>query len=357
MDARQGRGSLRRARSAGLQGRRDDGEEPAVDGRLVHGPDAAHDRQRDRPRVVHPAARARQRRRLRAAAPTSSAATTTCRARPTSARTRTRCPATTASRRARGSTTRRSGASTTSGSRSSTPTGMMEKPGMTVSRWIDGVLEKNDLIDQGPNLRAHGVLGPRAEQPDARQGDGRGDEEARPAGRHRPVSVGDRGDGGDGAQGRRLPAAGVHAVRDVGLGDRVEPLAAVARARDHARCSSRRPTTRSCTRSRRSSAGTRSSSRTTRCGSRTATPSSKSPTPESILKEINRSNWTIGYTGQSPERLKLHMKNMNDVRREDAPREGRPVRRRLLRSAVAVLRHAGIEASRARRTSTRPRAT
>ena len=34
------------------------------------------------------------------------------------------------------------------------------------------------------------------------------------------------------------------------------------------------------------------------------------PTPESILKEINRSNWTIGYTGQSPERLKLHMKNM-----------------------------------------------
>ncbi|TMH35098.1 MAG: twin-arginine translocation signal domain-containing protein, partial [Betaproteobacteria bacterium] len=33
------------------------------------------------------------------------------------------------------------------------------------------------------------------------------------------------------------------------------------------------------------------------------------PTPESMLKEINRSNWTIGYTGQSPERLKLHMKN------------------------------------------------
>ena len=69
--------------------------------------------------------------------------------------------------------------------------GMMEKPGMTVSRWIDGVLEKNDLIDQGPNLRAHGVLGPRAEQPDARQGDGQGDEEARPAGRDRSVSVGD----------------------------------------------------------------------------------------------------------------------------------------------------------------------
>jgi formate dehydrogenase major subunit len=32
--------------------------------------------------------------------------------------------------------------------------GMMSKPGMTVSRWIDGVLEKNDLIDQDSNLKA-----------------------------------------------------------------------------------------------------------------------------------------------------------------------------------------------------------
>ncbi|HYF20644.1 MAG TPA: molybdopterin-dependent oxidoreductase, partial [Ramlibacter sp.] len=32
--------------------------------------------------------------------------------------------------------------------------GMMTKPGITVSRWIDGVLEKNELIDQDPNLHA-----------------------------------------------------------------------------------------------------------------------------------------------------------------------------------------------------------
>ncbi|MBS1173371.1 MAG: Tat (twin-arginine translocation) pathway signal sequence domain protein, partial [Proteobacteria bacterium] len=31
---------------------------------------------------------------------------------------------------------------------------MMEKPGITVSRWIDGVLEKNENIDQDPNLHA-----------------------------------------------------------------------------------------------------------------------------------------------------------------------------------------------------------
>jgi formate dehydrogenase major subunit len=35
------------------------------------------------------------------------------------------------------------------------------------------------------------------------------------------------------------------------------------------------------------------------------------PSVEDILREINRGTWTIGYTGQSPERLKLHMKHMH----------------------------------------------
>ncbi len=40
------------------------------------------------------------------------------------------------------------------------------------------------------------------------------------------------------------------------------------------------------------------------------------PEPESILEEINRGAWAIGYTGQSPTRLKAHMRNMHlfDVR-------------------------------------------
>jgi formate dehydrogenase major subunit len=33
------------------------------------------------------------------------------------------------------------------------------------------------------------------------------------------------------------------------------------------------------------------------------------PNVEDVLREINRGMWTIGYTGQSPERLKLHMAN------------------------------------------------
>jgi formate dehydrogenase major subunit len=33
------------------------------------------------------------------------------------------------------------------------------------------------------------------------------------------------------------------------------------------------------------------------------------PSIDDTLREINRGSWTIGYTGQSPERLKLHMEN------------------------------------------------
>jgi formate dehydrogenase major subunit len=35
------------------------------------------------------------------------------------------------------------------------------------------------------------------------------------------------------------------------------------------------------------------------------------PVIEDILREVNRGVWTIGYTGQSPERLKAHMRNMH----------------------------------------------
>ena len=73
-----------------------------------------------------------------------------------------------------------------------------------------------------------------------------------------------------------------------------------------------------------------------------------SPSPRTILREINRGTWTIGYTGQSPERLKAHMRNMHvfDVKtlRAKGGKERLRARRRLLRPAVALLRHAGAEA-------------
>src|SRR5690606_29224139 len=35
------------------------------------------------------------------------------------------------------------------------------------------------------------------------------------------------------------------------------------------------------------------------------------PVAEDILREINRGAWSIGYSGQSPERLKLHMQHQD----------------------------------------------
>ena len=72
------------------------------------------------------------------------------------------------------------------------------------------------------------------------------------------------------------------------------------------------------------------------------------PVAEDILREINRGGWSTGYCGQSPERLKAHMRNQDkfDLVTLRAP-EGRPGgRRRLLRPALAVLGHAGDPPSR-----------
>jgi len=48
------------------------------------------------------------------------------------------------------------------------------------------------------------------------------------------------------------------------------------------------------------------------------------PLVEDILREINRGMWTIGYTGQSPERLKLHMANKHTFNTTTLKAEGGP---------------------------------
>jgi len=48
------------------------------------------------------------------------------------------------------------------------------------------------------------------------------------------------------------------------------------------------------------------------------------PSIEDILREINRGMWTIGYTGQSPERLKLHMENKHTFNTTTLKAEGGP---------------------------------
>ncbi len=49
------------------------------------------------------------------------------------------------------------------------------------------------------------------------------------------------------------------------------------------------------------------------------------PNIEDITREFNRGMWTIGYTGQSPERLKLHMENKHTFNTTTLKAEGGPV--------------------------------
>ena len=60
------------------------------------------------------------------------------------------------------------------------------------------------------------------------------------------------------------------------------------------------------------------------------------PEVESILREINQTCWTIGYTGQSPERLKAHMRNMNVFDVEDTARQGRHRQGNRLQASTAT---------------------
>ncbi|MGB1209249.1 MAG: molybdopterin dinucleotide binding domain-containing protein, partial [Paracoccaceae bacterium] len=48
------------------------------------------------------------------------------------------------------------------------------------------------------------------------------------------------------------------------------------------------------------------------------------PEPEDTLREINRGMWTVGYTGQSPERVKLHMANQHTFDRTTLQAIGGP---------------------------------
>jgi formate dehydrogenase major subunit len=201
--------------------------------------------------------------------------------------------------------------------------GMMEKPGMTLSRWIDGVTEKNELIDQDSNLRAIVYWG------------------------HAPNSQ---------TRGKEM----VEAMKKLDLMVVIDPYpsataAMVSMASAEAKKAGQKSpdvyllpaatqfeTSGSCT----------ASNRSIQWRERVISPLFESqtdhaimyafakkfgfdkefvknykivkpdankfeePEPESILREINRGTWTIGYSGQSPERLKLHMKNMQtfDVR-------------------------------------------
>ena len=204
--------------------------------------------------------------------------------------------------------------------------GMMEKPGITVSRWIDGILLPNDVIDQGPNLRGMVFWG------HAPNSQTRGVEMQAAMQALDLLVVIDPYPSATAAMAAMPPSE--QAKQVLAKADKkVNPNRAVYLLP-------------ACTQFETSGSVT-ASNRSLQWRERVITPMFESqtdhaimvafakkfgfdkelvknyemwkpdgdakfeePTPESILKEINRGMWTIGYTGQSPERLKLHMKNM-----------------------------------------------
>jgi formate dehydrogenase major subunit len=191
---------------------------------------------------------------------------------------------------------------------------MMTKPGITVSRWIDGVLEKNELIDQDPNLRGVFYWG------HAPNSQTRGLEMKRAMDKLDLLVVIDPYPSATAAM-----AAMPGDPKDLNPNRAVYLLPAATQFE----------TSGSCT----------ASNRSIQWREKVIDPLWESrsdhmimyqlaqklgfdkelvknykmqkvkgldePVPEDILREINRGVWTIGYTGQSPERLKAHMRNMH----------------------------------------------
>jgi formate dehydrogenase major subunit len=192
--------------------------------------------------------------------------------------------------------------------------GMMGKPGMTVSRWIDGVLEKNELIDQDSNLRGLFFWG------HAPNSQSRGLEMKKAMDKLDLLVVVDP-----------FPSATAAMAAMPGKPEDLNPNRAVYLL----------PTTTQF----ETSGSVTASNRSIQWREKVIEPLWESrtdhmimyqlaaklgfdkelvknfkmvqgkggmePEVESILREVNASVWTIGYTGQSPERLKAHMRNMN----------------------------------------------
>ncbi len=192
--------------------------------------------------------------------------------------------------------------------------GMMTKPGMTVSRWIDGVLEKNELIDQDSNLRGLFFWG------HAPNSQTRGLEMKKALDKLDLLVVVDP-----------FPSATAAMAAMPGQAGDLNPN----RATYLLPATTQFETSGSCTASNRSIQWREKvieplwESRSdhmimyqlaeklgfgkelVKNYKMQQVKGMDEPVPEDILREINKCVWTIGYTGQTPERLKAHMRNMN----------------------------------------------
>ncbi|MBU6484435.1 MAG: formate dehydrogenase subunit alpha [Betaproteobacteria bacterium] len=186
---------------------------------------------------------------------------------------------------------------------------MMEKPGMTVSRWIDGVLEKNDLIDQDSNLRAVVYWG------HAPNSQSRGKEMVEAMKKLDMIVVVDPYPSATAAMAAMVRKDGVYLLPAC---TQLETSGSVTASNRSLQWRERviRPLFESQTDQAIMYAFAKKFGfgpefvKNYEIWKPDGDAKWEEPTPESVLKEINHGTWTIGYTGQSPERLKLHMKNM-----------------------------------------------
>jgi len=190
---------------------------------------------------------------------------------------------------------------------------MMAKPGMTVSRWIDGVTEKNDAVDQDPNLRAIFFWG------HAPNSQSRGSEMVEAMKKLDLMVVLDPYPSASAAMFAMVRKDGAYLL----------PVATQLECEGSATCSNR------SLQWREKVIDPVFESRTDHMimyqlaqklgfgdqlvGKRDGKQNIKlvkgkggeEPSMEDTLREINRGVWTIGYTGQTPERLQAHMRNMH----------------------------------------------
>ena len=186
---------------------------------------------------------------------------------------------------------------------------MMEKPGMTVSRWIDGVLEKNELIDQDSNLRAMVFWG------HAPNSQTRGKEMVEAMKKLDLLVVIDPYPSATAAMAAMVRKDGVYLLPAATQFETSGSVTASNRSIQW-----REKVISPLFESQTDHAIMYAFAKKFGCDKeftknyKIVKPDANKmdePEPESILREINRGTWTIGYTGQSPERLKLHMKNMH----------------------------------------------
>ena len=189
---------------------------------------------------------------------------------------------------------------------------MMEKPGMTLSRWIDGVMEKNELIDQDSNLKAVVYWGhaPNSQTRGLEMKKAMEMVELMVIIDPYPTASAAMPDRKDGVY--LLPAATqFECAGSVTASNRsiqwrekvIEPL--FESRPDHAIMYdfAKRMGFADAFVGKRDGKQNIAVTKVSQ--------GYEEPVVEDILREINKGTWTIGYTGQSPERLKAHMRNMD----------------------------------------------